>query len=191
MLKTKVVILTMVSMFSMSHAQFLDDDIAAIERIQNQKYREQQQAQKAAAARQAKINAERAAKQAKIDAERAARQAKIDAENEARKIKMDHRDDENYELEMEIKRMELMARKKELEQKARNYDLDFQVESAQAERQAAIEKARLKQADAFIEEELAAQRTRRDVLQSEADATRNVSEGVKSNLSKKGFFEKE
>ncbi|MBS7824808.1 DUF5384 family protein [Wohlfahrtiimonas chitiniclastica] len=191
MLKTKVVILTIVSMFSMSHAQFLDDDIAAIERIQNQKYREQQQAQKAAAARQAKINAERAAKQAKIDAERAARQAKIDAENEARKIKMDHRDDENYELEMEIKRMELMARKKELEQKARNYDLDFQVESAQAERQAAIEKARLKQADAFIEEELAAQRTRRDVLQSEADATRNVSEGVKSNLSKKGFFEKE
>lgn len=191
MLKTKVVILTMVSMFSMSHAQFLDDDIAAIERIQNKKYREQQQAQKVAAARQAKINAERAAKQAKIDAERAARQAKIDAENEARKIKMDHRDDENYELEMEIKRMELMARKKELEQKARNYDLDFQVESAQAERQAAIEKARLKQADAFIEEELAAQRTRRDVLQSEADATRNVSEGVKSNLSKKGFFEKE
>lgn len=191
MLKKNISLLMLLSIFSISHAQFLDDDIAAIERIQNQQYLEKQKAQKAAAARQAKINADRAAKQAKIDAERAAKQAKIDAKNDAREIKMDKRDDENYELEMEIKRLELMAYKRKLEQQAKSSDLDLLVEEAQAERQAALEKARLKQADAFIEEELSARKTARDVLQSEADATRNVSEGVKSNLSKKGFFEKE
>lgn len=179
MLKKNVIILIIFSIFSISHAQF-DDDIATIERIQNQQYREQQQAQKAAAARQAKINAERAAKQAKIDAELA-----------AKKIKMENRDDENYDLEMEIKRMELMARKKELEQRAKSSDINLLVEEAQAERLAATEKARLKQVDAFVEEELSVKKAQRDVLQSEADANRNVSEGIKNNFSKKDFLEKE
>lgn len=191
MLKKNVTILLILSIFSISNAQFLDDDLAAIERIQNQQYNQQQQAQKAAAARQAKINAERAANQAKIQAERVARQAIVDAENAVIRRKMENRDDENYDLEMEIKRMELIARKKELEQRAKSSDIDLFVAEAQAERLAAIEQARSKQADAFIEEELSTRKAERDILQSEADATRNVSEGVKNKLSTRGLFDKQ
>jgi len=177
MFKKIIIVLTVLFIFQISNAQFLDDDLAAIERIQNQKHLDKQKAQKAAAARQAKINADRAAKQAKID-----------AINDAKRIKMDSRDDENYELEMEIKRMELMARKKELEQKARRSDINISIEEAEAERIAAIEKARLNNAEEYIKEEIEAKRTARDVLQSEADVNRNVSEGVKNNLSKKKSF---
>lgn len=158
MMKKNVIILMTLSLFSISNAQFSDADLNAIERIQNQEYNKQQQAKKAAAARQAKINADRAAKQAKIE-----------AREENKYIKLESRDDELYELEMEIKRMELMARKKQLDRDARKYDIELMREEAKADREVALERSRSKKIDEYTDAEILNEKNRAEISKSSED----------------------
>lgn len=182
-MKKNALILIMLSLFPISNAQFFDADLDAIERVQNQQYNEQQRAKKATAARQAKINADRAAKQAKIDADRAAKQEKIDAREERNYIKLDNRDDEIYELEMEIKRMELMARKKQLDRDAKRDDIELMREEAKADREVALERSRSKRIDEFTDAELENERTK---LKNSKDS--DVFESIDKDDGKKSFF---
>lgn len=162
----------MLSLFPISNAQFSDADLDAIERVQNQQYNEQQRAKKAAVARQAKINADRAAKQGKID-----------AREESNYIKLENRDDEIYELEMEIKRMELMARKKQLDRDAKRDDIELMREEAKADREVALERSRSKRIDEFTDAELENERKKLKVSKDS-----DVSESIDKDDGKKSFF---
>lgn len=115
-------------------------------------------AQRAHEQKMAKIAAAQRAKQAAAQA--AARQAK---ENErlADKARDQSYEDELRALALEEKRMELAHKKAMLE-------------------------AQSKAADKYVEQDLNTRRAATDVIQSQADANRNVTEGIRDNLQKNG-----
>ena len=115
-------------------------------------------AQRAHEQKMAKIAAAQRAKQAAAQA--AARQAK---ENErlADKARDQSYEDELRALALEEKRMELAHKKAMLE-------------------------AQSKAADKYIEQDLNTRKAATDVIQSQADANRNVTEGIRDNLQKNG-----
>ena len=118
--------------------------------------------QKEKAQRQAELAAQRAHEQkmAKTAAQAAARQAK---ENErlADKARDQSYEDELRALALEEKRMELAHKKAMLE-------------------------AQSKAADKYVEQDLNVRKAATDVIQSQADANRNVTEGIRDNLQKNG-----
>ena len=115
-------------------------------------------AQRAHEQKMAKIAAAQRAKQAAAQA--AARQAK---ENErlADKARDQNYEDELRALALEEKRMELAHKKAMLE-------------------------AQSKAADKYVEQDLNTRKAATDVIQSQADANRNVTEGIRDNLQKNG-----
>lgn len=115
-------------------------------------------AQRAHEQKMAKIAAAQRAKQAAAQA--AARQAK---ENErlADKAREQSYEDELRALALEEKRMELTHKKAMLE-------------------------AQSKAADKYVEQDLNVRKAATDVIQSQADANRNVTEGIRDNLQKNG-----
>lgn len=115
-------------------------------------------AQRAHEQKMAKIAAAQRAKQAAAQA--AARQAK---ENErlADKAREQSYEDELRALALEEKRMELAHKKAMLE-------------------------AQSKAADKYVEQDLNVRKAATDVIQSQADANRNVTEGIRDNLQKNG-----
>lgn len=115
-------------------------------------------AQRAHEQKIAKIAAAQRAKQAAAQA--AARQAK---ENErlADKARDQNYEDELRALALEEKRMELAHKKAMLE-------------------------AQSKAADKYVEQDLNVRKAAADVIQSQADANRNVTEGIRDNLQKNG-----
>lgn len=130
------------------------------ERLAKEEARRQAElaAQRAHEQKMAKIAAAQRAKQAAAQA--AARQAK---ENErlADKARDQGYEDELRALALEEKRMELAHKKAMLEAQSRA-------------------------ADKYIEQDLNAHKAATDVIQSHADANRNVSEGIRDNLQKNG-----
>lgn len=115
-------------------------------------------AQRAHEQKMAKIAAAQRAKHAAAQA--AARQAK---ENErlADKARDQNYEDELRALALEEKRMELAHKKAMLE-------------------------AQSKAADKYVEQDLNVRKAATDVIQSQADANRNVTEGIRDNLQKNG-----
>lgn len=119
------------------------------------------------AQRQAQLAAQRAHEQkmAKIAAAQRAKQAAARQARENERL-ADKARDQNYEdelraLALEEKRMELAHKKAMLE-------------------------AQSKAADKYIEQDLNTRKAATDVIQSQADANRNVTEGIRDNLQKNG-----
>lgn len=125
-----------------------------------QQYEAQQQAEKRAAqqrAQQQKAQAEQRAQQQEREAK---------AEQAVRERKYEQQKDKEREQAYQDK-----LRQQELE--AREADL-------------AMKKAKAKRADDFAQQELNREKAKTDVIQSEADATRNLSEGGKNLLTGQG-----
>jgi len=134
--------------------QILSAEQARQADIARQQYEAQQQAEKRAA--------QQRAQQQKIQAEQLAiqKQREAAAEEAARERKYEQQKDKDREQAYQDK-----LRQQEIE--AREADL-------------AMKKAKAKRADDFAEQALNREKAQTDVIQSEADATRNISEGSKN-----------
>lgn len=157
-----------VSGFAMAAPNPFENAIRVNEQIKQEKA---QRLAKEEAQRQAQLAAQRAHEQkmAKIAAAQRAKQAAAQAaarqakENErlADKARDQGYEDELRALALEEKRMELAHKKAMLE-------------------------AQSKAADKYVEQDLNVRKAATDVIQSQADANRNVTEGIRDNLQKNG-----
>lgn len=155
--------------------QSLQDQISAVNQVQN----ERKAAERAAAEREAA--AERARQ---VEAER--RQASREAHE--RQLAADRR----VQAEKEVARQAEIEKAKLAEEKAdKSRDQSYEDELRQLEieeRKIALSEKRAKaeRANDYIDHELKQQAAQTDVIQSNADATRNVSQGAKDLLTSEG-----
>jgi len=164
--------LVVVSIASLSaKAQSMQDQLKALESAESeikakqddrrQEYMRQQEAQ--AAEERARRVEEQVRQQKQRDEEEKRRRI---ASEKAEAIAKEHR--------------EQVAKER---QKKEAYDDEFKkmaIEERQLELQ--VKKAKVKRADDYIDQELNREKARTDVIQSEADATRNVSTGAKNMM---------
>lgn len=140
----------------------LSDQINAVHAAEMQQQRERDAEEAARRAEQERYMAEERARQAKVE------RARLAAANaRAAELKADKQRDQSYEDKL---------RDAEIQQRM----INLQKEQKRANRE-----------DDFIDQELHMKKAQADVVQSNADANRNVSEGAKSLLSDTGKAEVE
>jgi hypothetical protein len=138
-----------------------ENEIKAAQDAKRREYQRQQEQQ--AAEERARRAEEQAIAQKQRDAEEARRRASADkAEAAARQQRetVAKEKQRNQAYEDELRKMSLEEKQLELQTK----------------------KAKVKRADDYIDQELNREKARTDVIQSEADATRNVSSGAKNMM---------
>jgi hypothetical protein len=156
----------------------LMDQISAV----NQAHQQQKETEKAEA-EAARLAAEKEAarKAAEAARQRRAAEALKRAELEARLA--DKQRDQDYEDE--LRRLELEERKLKLSEKKTDMNLGEEKERIRI----AEMKARSERVDEFIDQDLKSRAATADVIQSQADANRNISEGAKSYMTSAGKAE--
>ena len=171
----KIVLIAAISLFvlaaSPANAQSMQDQLKALESAENdikakqearrQEYQRQQEAQAA------QERAKRAEEQARME-----KQREEDARN--RRIASE-------KAEAIAKQQREAAAKERDKKEAYNDELKrMALEEKQLELQ--VKKAKVKRADDYIDQELNREKAKTDVIQSDADANRNVSTGAKNMM---------
>lgn len=175
--KFSVALVTLFSLFWVNSSfANLEQELAAVAAAEAQGQHEEALAAKKARQKAAAIAAERRRK----EEAKAAELARL-KERDYQERLQDKRRDQSYDDE--LRKLELERIRLQLE-KERKLALELEVE----ERKIALEreKARLKREDDFIDQELKREAAKTDVIQSEADATRSISRGAESLMSKEG-----
>ena len=105
----------------------------------------------------AKIESLQDAQAQKVQAQKAA----ANAAAQKRQAKAQARADERHALEMQREKLELEARKSEIDVKKQSDALDLEAKKARVENSVSLDKERAKRAKEFVDEELAAKRAER------------------------------
>ncbi|MDR0217510.1 MAG: DUF5384 family protein [Enterobacteriaceae bacterium] len=138
-------------------AQAESEGMAAEQKLEAEKQAKSEKAERIAREKRQREATARAEKTRKQEASREAERQRVLAEAKADKTR-----DQSYEDE--LRKLELEERKLELQRRA----------------------ARVKREDQFIDQELKREAAKTDVIQSDADANRNLSTGAKSYLESEG-----
>lgn len=163
-----LIALSLILIASSVSAQSLQDQLATIDQVQQDRVAAEQAAQRKAEA-EMKAEEERAQKEYQAQERKEARARAAAAAKSAARAKVkteaalaDKHRDQSYEDQ--LRELELERQKAEL----------------------AALKAKAKRADDYIDSELKQQDAETDNVQAKADATRNVSEGAKSMMTSEG-----
>ena len=167
-MKKTLLAISLVMLFPAAHAQSLQDQLATIDQVQQQRIADEQAAIRKAEAEQKaeeeRIRKEYEAQERKEARVRAAASARAAAREKVRAeaAQADKKREQGYEDQ--LRELEIERQKAELE----------------------ALKAKSKRANDYIDRELQQQDAQTDSILAKADATRNVSEGAKSKMTSEG-----